>query len=88
MTNTREGVRVANAAERRTVTPAVRFAATMVRNGAPVGVICHGPWTVVEGDVLHGRTIGRISAPTSGSSLPRRGAGRWRATTWPPATAY
>jgi protease I len=25
--------------------------------GKPVAVICHGPWTLVEADVVRGRTI-------------------------------
>ncbi len=25
--------------------------------GKPVGVICHGPWTLVEADVVRGRTL-------------------------------
>jgi protease I len=48
---------VANADELRTDSPAVRFAAEMVRSGRPVAVICHGPWTLVEGGVLQDRTL-------------------------------
>ncbi|MFD9962188.1 type 1 glutamine amidotransferase domain-containing protein [Amycolatopsis sp. NPDC058986] len=36
---------------------AVRFAGDFVRGGKPVGVICHGPWTLVEADVVRGRTL-------------------------------
>ncbi|MEU4670781.1 type 1 glutamine amidotransferase domain-containing protein [Amycolatopsis sp. NPDC023774] len=36
---------------------AVRFAGDFVRAGKPVGVICHGPWTLVEADVVRGRTL-------------------------------
>jgi protease I len=25
--------------------------------GKPVGAICHGPWLLVEADVIHGRTV-------------------------------
>jgi protease I len=25
--------------------------------GKPVGVICHGPWTLVEADLVRGRTL-------------------------------
>ena len=28
-----------------------------MRAGKPVGVICHGPWTLVEADVVRGRTL-------------------------------
>jgi protease I len=36
---------------------AVSFARDFVSSGKPVGVICHGPWTLVEADVVRGRTI-------------------------------
>jgi protease I len=36
---------------------AVKFAGDFVRAGKPVGVICHGPWTLVEADVVRGRTL-------------------------------
>ncbi|KFU79260.1 protease I [Amycolatopsis lurida] len=36
---------------------AVRFVRDFVNSGKPVGVICHGPWTLVEADVVRGRTL-------------------------------
>jgi protease I len=36
---------------------AVRFVQEAVRAGTPVGVICHGPWALVEGDLVRGRTL-------------------------------
>ncbi|KAA0020080.1 type 1 glutamine amidotransferase domain-containing protein [Antrihabitans cavernicola] len=36
---------------------AVRFVRDFVDAGKPVGVICHGPWTLVEADVVRGRTL-------------------------------
>ena len=36
---------------------AVRFVRDFVRSGKPVGSICHGPWTLVEADVVRGRTL-------------------------------
>ncbi|MEE2033079.1 type 1 glutamine amidotransferase domain-containing protein [Rhodococcus chondri] len=36
---------------------AVAFVRDFVESGRPVGVICHGPWTLVEADVLRGRTL-------------------------------
>ena len=36
---------------------AVGFVRGFFEQGKPVGVICHGPWTLVEADVLRGRTI-------------------------------
>ena len=34
---------------------AVRFAKAFVDSGNPVAAICHGPWTLVEADVMRGR---------------------------------
>ncbi|MCA1007072.1 type 1 glutamine amidotransferase [Rhodococcus hoagii] len=36
---------------------AVAFVREFVEAGKPVGVICHGPWTLVEADVVRGRTL-------------------------------
>lgn len=36
---------------------AVRFVRDFFATGKPVGVICHGPWTLVEADVVRGRTL-------------------------------
>lgn len=42
--------------------------------GKPVAVICHGPWTLVEADVVEGRTI--TSWPSVKTDLRNAGA-RW-----------
>jgi protease I len=36
---------------------AVGFVREFAQSGKPVGVICHGPWTLVEADVVRGRTL-------------------------------
>ncbi|BCN52234.1 glutamine amidotransferase [Prescottella equi] len=36
---------------------AVAFVREFVEADKPVGVICHGPWTLVEADVVRGRTL-------------------------------
>lgn len=36
---------------------AVAFVRDFVESGKPVAVICHGPWTLVEADVVRGRTL-------------------------------
>lgn len=33
------------------------FLVAFFKTGKPVGVICHGPWTLVEADLVKGRTI-------------------------------
>lgn len=41
----------------RTDDAAVAFVRAFVESGKPVGVICHGPWTLVEAGVVQGRTL-------------------------------
>ncbi len=36
---------------------AVAFVQGFFEAGKPVGAICHGPWTLVEADVVRGRTL-------------------------------
>ena len=36
---------------------AVRFVRDFVASGKPVAAICHGPWVLVEADVVRGRTV-------------------------------
>jgi protease I len=36
---------------------AVAFVRAFFEQKKPVGAICHGPWTLVEADVLRGRTV-------------------------------
>ncbi|MBE1502230.1 protease I [Amycolatopsis lexingtonensis] len=56
----------------RTDPDAVRFVGEFVRAGKPVGVICHGPWTLVEADVVRGRTL--TSFPSIRTDLRNAGA--------------
>ena len=35
----------------------ISFVQRWFQAGKPVGVICHGPWTLVEADLVRGRTI-------------------------------
>ena len=48
---------VANPDQLRTRPEAVRFVRSFFEAGKPVGVICHGPWTLIEADVVRGRTL-------------------------------
>ena len=50
---------VANADELRMDEPAVAFVHSFFDDGKPVAVICHGPWALVEADVVRGRTLTR-----------------------------
>jgi protease I len=51
---------------------AVGFVRDFVTAGKPVGVICHGPWTLVEADVVRGRTL--TSYPSVRTDLRNAGA--------------
>jgi protease I len=51
---------------------AVRFVKGFFEQDKPVGVICHGPWTLVEADVVRGRTL--TSWPTLRTDLRNAGA--------------
>jgi protease I len=63
---------VANPDFLRTVPEAVAFARAFVQTGKPVAVICHGPWTLVEADVVRGRRI--TSWPSLRTDLRNAGA--------------
>jgi protease I len=51
---------------------AVAFVQGFFSSGKPVAVICHGPWTLIEADVVRGRTI--TSWPTLRTDLRNAGA--------------
>jgi protease I len=53
---------------------AVRLVRGFFEAGKPVGVICHGPWTLVEADVVRGRTL--TSWPTLATDI-RNAGGIW-----------
>jgi protease I len=48
---------VANPDQLRTDTDAVQFVRSFFEAGKPVGVICHGPWTLINAGVVDGRTL-------------------------------
>ena len=51
---------------------AVRFVRAMYDAGKPIGVICHGPWTLIDADVVKGRTM--TSWPSLRTDLINAGA--------------
>jgi protease I len=53
---------------------AVGFVRAFVEGGKPVAVICHGPWTLVEADVVRGRTL--TSWPSVKTDI-RNAGGNW-----------
>ena len=65
---------VANPDQLRTQPKAVQFVRQFVESGKPVGVICHGPWTLIEAGVVKGRTM--TSWPSLKTDLINAGA-KW-----------
>ena len=65
---------VANPDFLRTDEDAVRFVRAFFEAGKPVAAICHGPWTLVEADVVRGRTL--TSWPSLKTDI-RNAGGEW-----------
>jgi protease I len=65
---------VANRDFLRTDEATVGFIRDFFNAGKPIGVICHGPWTLVEAGVLKGRTI--TSWPSLQTDI-RNAGGTW-----------
>jgi len=65
---------VANPDQLRTNEDAVNLVRDVVESGRPVAVICHGPWTMIEADVVEGRTL--TSWPSVRTDLLNAGA-KW-----------
>jgi deglycase len=63
---------VANPDFLRTDKDAVRFVRSFIEAKKPVGAICHGPWTLVEADVIKGRTL--TSWPSLQTDIRNAGA--------------
>ena len=65
---------VANPDQLRTDKRAVGFLRECFAAGKPVAVICHGPWTLVEADVVRGRRV--TSWPSLQTDI-RNAGGEW-----------
>jgi protease I len=63
---------VANPDQLRTDEASVQFVRAFFDQHKPVGVICHGPWTLIEADVVRGRTL--TSWPSVKADLRNAGA--------------
>lgn len=63
---------VANPDQLRTNEKAVKFVQSFFKAGKPVAAICHGPWTLIEADVVRGRTV--TSWPSLKTDLKNAGA--------------
>jgi protease I len=65
---------VANPDQLRTDARAIQFVQKIFSAGKPVGVICHGPWTLVEADLVRDRKL--TSWPSLKTDI-RNAGGRW-----------
>lgn len=65
---------VANPDQLRTDERAIQFVQQIFTAGKPVGVICHGPWTLVEADLVRGRKL--TSWPSLQTDI-RNAGGEW-----------
>lgn len=63
---------VMNPDKLRTNKTAVQFVRSFFDQGKPVAAICHGPWMLVEADVVEGRTM--TSYPSIQTDLKNAGA--------------
>ncbi|HEY9622838.1 MAG TPA: type 1 glutamine amidotransferase domain-containing protein [Crinalium sp.] len=63
---------VMNPDQLRTEPKAVQFVKSFFEAGKPVAAICHGPWTLIEADVVKGRTL--TSWPSLQTDLRNAGA--------------
>jgi protease I len=65
---------VANPDKLRTDEDVIGFITGFFEEGKPVAVICHGPWTLVEGDLVRGRKL--TSWPSVKTDI-RNAGGEW-----------
>jgi protease I len=63
-----------NADKLRVEDDVLAFVKAMFEAGKPVGVICHGPWPLVEADLVRGRTL--TSYPSLQTDI-RNAGGEW-----------
>lgn len=66
---------VANPDTLRTEPAAVALVKSFAEAGKPIAAICHGPWTLVEADVVRGKTL--TSWPSLQTDI-RNAGGTWR----------
>ena len=67
---------VANPDQLRIDESSVDLVRQFVAAGKPVAVICHGPWTLVEADVVEGRTLDELAERPHRSGERRGDVGR------------
>ena len=66
---------VANPDKLRMVPEAVEFVRSFAQAGKPIAAICHGPWTLVEADLVRGKTL--TSWPSLQTDI-RNAGGQWQ----------
>jgi len=66
---------VGNPDKLRLVPEAVAFVKSIAQSGKPIAAICHAPWTLVEADIVKGKTL--TSWPSLQTDI-RNAGGDWR----------
>ena len=66
---------VANPDKLRIEPDAVEFVRAVARAGKPIAAICHGPWSLVEADLVRGKTL--TSWPSLQTDI-RNAGGEWQ----------
>lgn len=66
---------VANPDKLRIVPEAIEFVRTFGQAGKPIAAICHGPWSLVEADLVRGKTL--TSWPSLQTDI-RNAGGEWQ----------
>lgn len=66
---------VANPDQLRTIPKAVKFARSFFEHHKPIAAICHGPWLLVEANIVQGRMV--TSWPSLQADLRNAGA-KWQ----------
>jgi protease I len=66
---------VASPDKLRLVPEAVEFVKDFASAGKPIAAICHGPWSLVEADIVNGKTL--TSWPSLRTDI-RNAGGQWR----------
>ena len=65
----------ANPDKLRLIPEAVAFVKSIAQSGKPIAAICHAPWTLVEADIVRGKTL--TSWPSLQTDI-RNAGGDWR----------
>ena len=66
----------------RSTPAAVKFVRGFAEAGKPIAAICHGPWLLIEADVIRGRTLTSWPAIQTDACVTPAVAGSMRRSSW------